>query len=896
MLELRNVSKVYHNTGGINVTALRAVNLSLGKCGLVFVVGQSGSGKTTLLNILSAIDTPTGGDVFVNGVNIRQLGSGGLDGYRNNYIGVVHQDGALLGHLTLFQNVALALRIQGREINKKQIDALFKRLGIDGLQCRYPSEVSGGQAQRVAIARVLVRKPRILFADELTSSLDFERRDEIYGLLKMLSKDYLVVSTTHSREMMEKYADRVVTISNGLIEDDVRFVNGKKIQNDGKVVALASDYGTFTYEKTALPFASAFGLAWSSFSANKLRTSFTILLSMLAISFFAIVVNLSFVTQNSAVINSFARSGHPYIVFSNDSQLFDQAIINPLVRQGYRGVATLHEIGSSPVVNFELGGVTHSMFGVRRLGMYESVGVGANIFGQDLIVGRWPRSGDTTNQIVVSDFIATQIMTAYFAQNGFIPDNFFEYIVGYNSLTGVVSGRAFEFDDGNYRFTIIGVYRTTFAGYFEFEEAGLFRPFERNFAGTDTGVFNHRMLGFRNGLSEVQRSRAMYLVQNDWVTAFTHSSVLARIRGGLGQSAVHRSIDWFGMNMRQMIIGGQYGSQAESFFITDHPQGARPQNESQLANAPLFRIAQEDGLRIVRNHDTTISPISQGTARISRRLYNLLANGGFAPPRLEFHVTRSISNFTDIYDDLISDLFMSENRQQVVRYIPLREFSFSGINSNANVIEDEDEYIIMLGNEDFELLVNTIVIPSTSMIISGRYSAGSIIDMFDAMPYRTIARFADSDTIAEFMDGFGVTRIAMLITAVVVGVFAIVFMYGFITIGLASKRRNISILRSMGARTRDIIKIFMIEAIIISSIILIGSIAFTLAGMASGNLAVQRITGNSLLLFTSGALFWIAVLGTAFAIIMASYLLPALRFAKRNRKSGVIGGMKGRNE
>jgi len=168
--------------------------------------------------------------------------------------------------------------------------------------------------------------------------------------------------------------------------------------------------------------------------------------------------------------------------------------------------------------------------------------------------------------------------------------------------------------------------------------------------------------------------------------------------------------------------------------------------------------------------------------------------------------------------------------------------------------------------------------------------------MLSDMPLGTIARFADSDTIAGFMDGFSVTRIAMFVTSIVIGLFAVFLMYSFITIGLINKRRNISILRSMGARTTDVMKIFMIEAVILAIFVLACAVGLAFSGMAIGNFAVQHITGNSLTLFASGWLFWVTVLGGAFVVIMASYLLPVWKLARRNKRRGVIGGMKGRSE
>ena len=222
MLELRNVCKVYQNSDG-EKTALKNINFKSTTTGLTFLVGPSGSGKTTMLNILAGLDSPTSGQMLVSGVDIRDFRGHGLNGYRNRCIGVVYQDCNLLDHLTLRGNTELALELQQKKPEEGEIENLFKRLGIAGLEHRFPNEVSGGEQQRAAIARVLVKKPQILITDELTSSLDLPTRHEIYKILKELSKDILIIASTHSKEMTERFADRVVTFDDGIIKSDIMF-------------------------------------------------------------------------------------------------------------------------------------------------------------------------------------------------------------------------------------------------------------------------------------------------------------------------------------------------------------------------------------------------------------------------------------------------------------------------------------------------------------------------------------------------------------------------------------------------------------------------------------------------------------------------------------------------
>ena len=224
MLELKNVSVTHKSVRGRKRAGLVDVSLKLPKKGLVFVTGPSGSGKTTLLNVLASNLAPTKGEVLIDGVSHTNFSKTDLAGFRNTYTGSVFQTSNFIEHMTLEQNVRLALELRGKPQTSEQrknqesyIKELFTKLGISGLEKNLPAEVSGGQLQRASIARALVTRPKLLFADELTSNLDDENRDEIYKILKTLSTDILVLAVTHDKQPVAKHADRVVKMDGGKI-------------------------------------------------------------------------------------------------------------------------------------------------------------------------------------------------------------------------------------------------------------------------------------------------------------------------------------------------------------------------------------------------------------------------------------------------------------------------------------------------------------------------------------------------------------------------------------------------------------------------------------------------------------------------------------------------------
>jgi len=210
MITISNCTKVYSRTSSDELPALCDINLSLPDCGLVFILGKSGCGKTTLLNLLAGIDTPTSGDIVVDGTSIIKMSQSQLDVYRNKTVGMVCQDYNLLADMTVGDNVALALRLQRQGYDKKSVrlalDSVGLHIGLD----RKTNEISGGQKQRVAIARAIVKSPKIVLADEPTGNLDSATAKDIYDLLLNISKTKLVVVVSHDVESAKQYGEYIV--------------------------------------------------------------------------------------------------------------------------------------------------------------------------------------------------------------------------------------------------------------------------------------------------------------------------------------------------------------------------------------------------------------------------------------------------------------------------------------------------------------------------------------------------------------------------------------------------------------------------------------------------------------------------------------------------------------
>lgn len=221
IITLKGITKFYQ-VGTQTVKALRGVDLEIKKGEYVAIMGPSGSGKSTLMNVLGALDTPTGGDYFLNGTNVSHLSDEELAKIRNREIGFVFQTFNLLPRYTAIENIMLPLVYGGVPKSERKERAL-KVIENVGLSDRYkhrPNELSGGQRQRVAVARALVNKPAIILADEPTGNLDSKTSIDIMRLMEQIHTDGNTIIVVTHEEDIASMAQRIIRLRDGVIESD----------------------------------------------------------------------------------------------------------------------------------------------------------------------------------------------------------------------------------------------------------------------------------------------------------------------------------------------------------------------------------------------------------------------------------------------------------------------------------------------------------------------------------------------------------------------------------------------------------------------------------------------------------------------------------------------------
>lgn len=285
MLQLKNITKIY-TTEEFKQTALDRVTLTFRENEFVSILGPSGSGKTTLLNIIGGLDKYTDGDLIINEVSTKNYTDRDWDTYRNHSIGFVFQSYNLIPHQSILANVELALTLSGvekQERRKRAIEALEK-VGLKDHIHKRPNQLSGGQMQRVAIARSLVNNPDILLADEPTGALDSVTSAQIMELLSEVAKERLVIMVTHNAELADEYSTRIIELKDGEIKGDTNpYKQSEKVKEINKKKT----------KKTNMSMRTALSLSMNNLMTKKGRTILTAFAGSIGIIGIALILSLS---------------------------------------------------------------------------------------------------------------------------------------------------------------------------------------------------------------------------------------------------------------------------------------------------------------------------------------------------------------------------------------------------------------------------------------------------------------------------------------------------------------------------------------------------------------------------------------------------------------------------
>lgn len=281
ILKLKNITKTY-KTEAFEQKALDDVGLEFKAGEFVSILGPSGSGKTTMLNIIGGLDKYTSGDLLINNKSTKKFKDKDWDQYRNNSIGFVFQSYNLISHISILDNIEMAMTLSGvkKKERRERAIAVLERVGLKDHIHKYPNQLSGGQKQRVAIARAIVNDPDIVLADEPTGALDSHTSVEIMELIKEISKEKLVIMVTHNKEIAEKYSTRIVSLKDGVVKYDSNPVKEEEVSE-------------YKVNKTSMSFLTALKLSFNNLRTKTKRTLITAFAGSIGIIGVSLVLSLS---------------------------------------------------------------------------------------------------------------------------------------------------------------------------------------------------------------------------------------------------------------------------------------------------------------------------------------------------------------------------------------------------------------------------------------------------------------------------------------------------------------------------------------------------------------------------------------------------------------------------
>lgn len=229
-ISVKNLSKIYNQGEQNEVKAIHDISFDINKGEFICILGASGAGKSTLLNILGGMDVPTSGTYIVDGLEVNKLNEKGLSKFRRESIGFVFQFYNLMPNLTAYENILIA-EIVSNKTSNKSIEAL-NSVGLEKRMNNFPSELSGGEQQRISIARAIVKNPKLLLCDEPTGALDSKTGVSILKLLRKINKEHhsTIIVVTHNAKISE-VSDRIIKIQDGQIIEDFKNENIKNVED-----------------------------------------------------------------------------------------------------------------------------------------------------------------------------------------------------------------------------------------------------------------------------------------------------------------------------------------------------------------------------------------------------------------------------------------------------------------------------------------------------------------------------------------------------------------------------------------------------------------------------------------------------------------------------------------
>ncbi len=943
MLELKGVSKIY-KTKSQDVHALDKIDLVFQETGLVFVTGKSGSGKTTLLNVIGGLDNFEEGEIIIKDKSTKDFTKSDFDSYRNTYIGFVFQEYNLLDNMTIEKNLSLATELQGKKIGKEEINDILKQVDLEGISPRKPQELSGGQRQRVAIARALIKDPSIIMADEPTGALDTANGLQVMTLLKKLSKDKLVIVVSHDLELADKFADRIINLEDGHIESDITIkvdqkmkdnlasnngqlairrgakLNDTELENVRKAVASGKDvvvtdninvtrkntgkvetkqYQNTKFIRTHMGLWDTLKLGVNTLRSKKIRLTVTIVLCAIAFAIFGIFDSLAIYEEDRLTANTLRASlspsttitanikeenGNSYAIHGGD------VLINSLnSRTGYnvKGVYDGYYVGSN-VVPTEL--TNNNPYKISRYYYYKKL-IGAvefdekdlNSYKFSMLAGRLPENYD---EVAISEYFANCMINWWYtyrdANNNLVmPESIEELATELESEQNcLVLSLGTTATKKTYK--IVGI--------------------------VNTGKINKRF----DWLKDPEAfEKATSLQQNEYLNYINNSFCLYLFtKPGFSQNAIssYRTLTKYINSAYSFEFNAENNSTIETtatafydfaelknstgnYFFLDKTQTELGENEI-LVDLSQFKDFYNDKIIELMTYATNSSKEKHRLLALeTTEKLDRLKNG--TPQEQIENLQAIISNLETLQHD-IDGLKRTES-------IFARTFVSKKFDTSRNPIKE-------VGNQyKFKIVgfytgltgVNSFIMETTGLnklgisILQGRFTTFLATNLgkgdvgkLTALLLNDRGLFLSTNnsalaTVRANTDFFSRLSILFLIVSAVFAVFSVVMFYNFISTSIKNKYTEIGILRALGARGIDILKMFLVESVVLALINAVFASAISAIGCIFVNMFLSNILNIAIPLAAFGMRQVGIILALSILVGAISAIIPIWSVSKQ---------------
>lgn len=888
MLEVVNLTKIYKTKGGLEVKALDNVSVSFPKTGMVFLLGKSGSGKSTLLNVCGGLDSPTSGEVIVKGKSSKDFNQSDFDSYRNTYVGFIFQEYNILNEFSVEDNIALALELQGKSKNKEEVERILKEVDLEGYAKRKPNTLSGGQKQRIAIARALIKSPEIIMADEPSGALDSATGKQVFETLKRLSKDKLVIVVSHDRDFAEQYGDRIIELKDGRIISDISkvslekeylsqnvIITGETLQikggttlnsedllkiqdfinnneNDVIITKGQKEVKTFkeitnindedeqetfketklenikkdTYDKDSanfikskLPIKHAYRIGVSNLSIKPFRLIMTVLICTIAFVLFGLASTLTFYDNEAVFKETLEKSNCDNIKIGNESKLkYYDYNEGELIGKGeyyieaYFSEEDIKEYSEKygnnifGVCNVNLSIKTYINFSNYYSSLINSMGYlnENNELRNNIIYGNYPVND---RELCISKYMAESLINNVILdeENKKININSIEEligqkIVGNNGMNFIISG-IIDFGDIDPKYDVLKDKNSDYKLINEFSKE-LEDGIQCIAFTTMETIKEYSQLMTNNNTFHTSNYLGMYSSQSD--TIFGEMLHYEKIEDDYSD-VVFKDSNKKELNANEIIVTPD----VLGFLVLNDKKYSH--EITLIANILIqYDMTKE---QLEESSKELLNDINQQDLMVIGRCYDE-NNNGYVGKDFELEIVGVKLN------DTSSHLNRSKIYTNSGKYYEIRNEHIE----HAEYYVEAEKYYEKSSNDYYDTIV--ISYDHSSKQTNALWEIHQNKDYLQdyTRPFITSYVAQELASIDEIVDSLSNV---LLYIGLALAIFAIMLLSNFISVSIANKKREIGILRAVGARGIDVFKIFFSESLTITTICTIISILFT---------------------------------------------------------------------